>query len=154
MEQVKTFFHYKDLSLTMAVKVYFQYYLRSRPGSREDQDERVHLPVRRGALGYHHASTEGSGHFSFFIHTFFVVYAVLYSFIIQSLFVTYVHPSIFVRLSGAGSRWQSAKQGPPGFLLPSHALQFLLGDPEGFPGQKRYIIPPVGPGSAPGSPPS
>jgi len=43
----------------------------------------------------------------------------------------YIHPSIHYldRLSGAGSRWQLAKQGPPGFLLPSHALQFLLGDP-------------------------
>jgi len=30
-----------------------------------------------------------------------------------------IHPSILVRLSGAGSRWQLAKQGPPGFLLPA-----------------------------------
>jgi len=65
-----------------------------------------------------------------------------------------IHPSILIRLSAAGSRWQPAKQGPPGFLLPSHALQFLLGDPEAFPGQKRDIIPPTGSGSAPGSPPS
>jgi len=52
-----------------------------------------------------------------------------------------IHPSIHYldRLSGAGSRWQLAKQGPPGFLLPSHALQFLLGDPEAFPGQTRLI---------------
>jgi len=55
-----------------------------------------------------------------------------------------------VRLSRAGSRWQLAKQGPPGFLLPSHALQFLLGDPEAFPGQKRYVIPPADSGSARG----
>jgi len=34
---------------------------------------------------------------------------------------------------------QPAKQGPPGFLLPSHTLQFLLRDPEAFPGQTRYI---------------
>jgi len=63
-----------------------------------------------------------------------------------------IHPSVLLLLSTAGSRWQPAKQGPPGFLLPSHTLQFLLGgDPEAFPGQKRYIIPPAGSGSAPGS---
>jgi len=64
-----------------------------------------------------------------------------------------IHPSMLVRLSGAGSRWQPAKQHPPGFLHPSHTLQFFLGDPEAFPGQTRYIIPPAGSGSAPGSPP-
>jgi len=64
------------------------------------------------------------------------------------------HPSIFIiRLSEAGSRWQLAKQGPPGFFLPSYA-QFLLGDPEAFPGPKRYVVSPAGSGSAPGSPPS
>jgi len=33
-----------------------------------------------------------------------------------------IHPSILICLSGAGSWWQPAKQGPPGFLLPSHTL--------------------------------
>ena len=37
---------------------------------------------------------------------------------------------------------------------PSNTLQLLLGDPEAFPGQKRYIIPPAGSGSASASPPS
>jgi len=66
----------------------------------------------------------------------------------------FAHPSILFRLSGAGLRWQPAKQGPPGFLLPSNTLKLLLGDPETFPGQMRYIIPPAHSGSAPGSPPS
>jgi len=38
----------------------------------------------------------------------------------------------------------------PDIPLPSDTLQLLLGDPEAFPGQKGYIIPPVSPGSAPG----
>jgi len=46
-----------------------------------------------------------------------------------------IHPSIILTAypgPGRGGSWRS----PPGFLLPSHALQFLLGDPEAFPGQK------------------
>ena len=58
-----------------------------------------------------------------------------------------VHPSIFVRLSGAGLRGQQAKQGIPDIPLPSNTLQLLLGDPKTFPGQMRYIIPPVCSGS-------
>jgi len=58
------------------------------------------------------------------------------------IYIPSIHPSIHFldRLSGAGSRWQLAKQGPPSFLLPSHPPQFLLGDPEAFPGQKGYVI--------------
>ena len=38
---------------------------------------------------------------------------------------------------------------------PRHpSLQLLVGDPEGFPGQKGHIIPPASPGSALGPPPS
>ena len=43
----------------------------------------------------------------------------------------------------AGSRWQQAEQGAPGPLLPSNIFQFLLGDPEAFPGQLGYVIPPA-----------
>jgi len=43
---------------------------------------------------------------------------------------------------------------PTDFLLPSNTLQLLLGDPKAIPGQIRYIIPPAGSGSAPGSPAS
>ena len=45
------------------------------------------------------------------------------------------------------SRWQQAEQGAPGPLLPSNVFQFLLGDPEAFPGQLGYVIPPVSSGS-------
>ncbi|KAK0144409.1 hypothetical protein N1851_017229 [Merluccius polli] len=40
-------------------------------------------------------------------------------------------------------RWGQAEQGAPGPLLPSNVFQFLLGDPEAFPGQLGYVILPV-----------
>lgn len=65
-----------------------------------------------------------------------------------------IHPSIYCCLSGVGSRWQQAKQGGADVPLPSNAFQFLLGDPEAFPGQMWYIISPASSGSTPGSPTS
>ena len=64
------------------------------------------------------------------------------------------HPSFFVCFSGVGSHWQQAQKVILEALLPSNTSQLLLGNPETFPGQMRYIIPPVSSGSAPGSPPS
>ena len=45
-----------------------------------------------------------------------------------------IHPSIFSRLSGAGSRGQQSKQRCPDFPLPRHFLQLFRGDTEAFPG--------------------
>ncbi|CAM4549908.1 unnamed protein product [Leuciscus chuanchicus] len=64
-----------------------------------------------------------------------------------------IHPSIFFRLSGAGSRGQQSKQGCPDFPLPRHFLQLFRGDTEAFPGQPGDIVPPACPRSSPGSPP-
>ena len=64
------------------------------------------------------------------------------------------HPSIFACFSWVGSHWQRAQRVILEALLPSNTSQLLLGDPEAFPGQMRYIIPPAGSGSAQGSPPS
>ena len=64
------------------------------------------------------------------------------------------HPSFFVCFSGVGSHWQQAQKVILEALLPSNTSQLLLGNPETFPGQMRYIIPPVSSGSAQGSPPS
>jgi len=46
------------------------------------------------------------------------------------------------------------QKGNPDIPLPSNTLQLLLGDPNVFPGQKEYKIPPVSSGCAPGPPPS
>ncbi len=64
-----------------------------------------------------------------------------------------IHPSIFFRLSGAGSHGQQSKQSCPDFPLPRHFLLLLRGDTEAFPGQSGDIIPSACPGSSPGSPP-
>lgn len=64
------------------------------------------------------------------------------------------HPSIFACFSWVGSHWQRAQKVILEALLPRNTSQLLLGDPEAFPGQMRYIIPPAGSGSAQGSPPS
>ena len=58
-------------------------------------------------------------------------------------------PSIFYRLPRG-----QAEQGAPGPLLPSNVFQFLLGDPEAFPGQLGYVIPPVSSRSTSWSPTS
>ncbi len=60
-------------------------------------------------------------------------------------------PFILFRLSGAGSWWQQAKQSIQHVPLPSNIFQLLRGDPEAFPGQMRYVIPPACSGSASGS---
>jgi len=81
------------------------------------------------------------------MYIFTCVYIYIYCIYFQCI---YIHPSIhslpliWGRVTVAGA---------PGFLLPSNTLE-LLGDPEAFPGQMRYIIPPAGSGSAPRSPPS
>ncbi len=62
--------------------------------------------------------------------------------------------SILFHLSGAGSRWQQDKEGVPDVRLPSKVFQLLQADPEAFPGQVSYIIPPACSGSALGSPTS
>ncbi|XDV34781.1 hypothetical protein PO909_004908 [Leuciscus waleckii] len=64
-----------------------------------------------------------------------------------------IHPSIFFRLSGAGSWGQQSKQECPDFPLPKHFLQLFRGDTEAFPGQPGDIVPPACPRSSPGSPP-
>ncbi|XP_075954572.1 cAMP-responsive element modulator-like isoform X1 [Anarhichas minor] len=65
-----------------------------------------------------------------------------------------IHPSIFLRLSGLGSRWQQAKQADPDFPLTGNMFQLILGDPEASPGQLGDVIPPACSGSSPGSLPS
>ena len=65
-----------------------------------------------------------------------------------------IHPSIFVCLSGAGSRGQLPEQGHPDFPLPGHFLQLFQEDPKAFPGQLGDIVTPACPGSSSGSPPS
>jgi len=55
--------------------------------------------------------------------------------------------------SVVGSRGQQTQQADPGFPLTRNMFQLILGDPEAFTGQPGDIIPPVGPGSSPGSPP-
>ncbi len=64
-----------------------------------------------------------------------------------------IHPSIFFRLSGAGSRGQQSKQRYPDFPLPRHFLQLFRGDTEAFPGQPGDIVSPACPRSSPGPPP-
>ncbi len=64
-----------------------------------------------------------------------------------------IHPSIFFRLSGAGSWGQQSKQRCPDFPLPRHFLLLLRGVSEAFPCQSGDIIPPACPGSSQGSPP-
>lgn len=61
------------------------------------------------------------------------------------------HPSLLWCLSKAGSHWQQAKVGSPDIPLPTNAFQLLLGDPEAFLSQARYVISPVYSGSNPGS---
>jgi len=53
---------------------------------------------------------------------------------------TSIHPSISFRLSVAGSRGQQAQESVPDVPLLSNASQLLLGNPEAFPGQTRYVI--------------
>ncbi len=70
-----------------------------------------------------------------------------------------IHPSILSSsvncLSKVRSWRQRFQQGVPDFPFPGHINQLRLGDPEVFPVcQCRDIIPPPGPGSAPGPPPS
>ena len=64
-----------------------------------------------------------------------------------------IHPSIFVRLSGAGSRGQLPVQGHPDFPLPGHFPQLFREDPKAFSGQLGNIVTPACPGSSSGSPP-
>ncbi|XP_054874822.1 protein-cysteine N-palmitoyltransferase HHAT isoform X2 [Amphiprion ocellaris] len=52
-----------------------------------------------------------------------------------------------------GLQRQQMKQVIPDVPPPSNTFQLFLGDPEAFPGQMRYIIPPAGSGSTLGSPP-
>ncbi len=66
----------------------------------------------------------------------------------------FIHPSIFFRLSRAGSWGQQSKQRCPDFPLPRHFLQFFRGDTEAFPGQPGGIVSPACPRSSPGPPPS
>ena len=63
-----------------------------------------------------------------------------------------IHPSIFFRLSGVGSRGEQPKEGNPDFPLPGHFVQLFPGDPEAFPGQLRDVVSPACPGSSPGPP--
>ena len=64
-----------------------------------------------------------------------------------------IHPSIFVRLSGAGLWGQLPEQGHPDFPMPGHFLQLFWEDPKAFPDQLRDTVTPVCPGSSSGSPP-
>ena len=64
-----------------------------------------------------------------------------------------IHPSIFFRLSRAGSRGQLSEQGHPDFPHPGHFLQLFWEDPKAFPGQLGDIVTLACPGSSPGSPP-
>ncbi len=64
-----------------------------------------------------------------------------------------IHPSIFFRLSGAGSRGQQSKQRCPDFPLHRHFLQLFRGDTEAFRGQPGDIVSPACPRSSPGPPP-
>ncbi len=74
----------------------------------------------------------------------------VYTELIPSIYPS-IHPSIFFRSSGAGLWWQQAQQSSPDVPLPSNTFQLLWGDPEAFPGQMRYVIPPACSGSTPGS---
>lgn len=69
----------------------------------------------------------------------------------SSLFFS-IHFSIFFYLSG--SQWQQAKQLSLDIPLRCNLFQLFLGDSEAFPGQMRYIVPPVIPVSTLESPPS
>lgn len=57
---------------------------------------------------------------------------------------TQTHSSTFCCLSGSGLQWQQTKLSN---LLPSHIFQLLLGNPEVFPCQMVYVIPPAWSGS-------
>lgn len=61
-------------------------------------------------------------------------------------------PWVGVSVPGIGSQWQQAKQGNSDVLVPGNTFQFVLEDPDVFPGQVGYTIPPAGSGYTPGSP--
>ena len=65
----------------------------------------------------------------------------------------FIHPSVFFRLSRAGSRGQLSEQGHPDFPHPRCFLQLFWEDPKAFPGQLGDIVTPALPGSFSGSPP-
>ena len=67
--------------------------------------------------------------------------------------VCWFHPSIFVRLSGAGSWGQLPEQGHSDFSLPGHFLQLFREDPKAFQGQLSNSVTPACPGSSSVSPP-
>ncbi len=72
----------------------------------------------------------------------------------QSILITFwwggldasIHPSFFRRFLGPFT-WQQAKQDSPDVPLSSSVFQLLLGDPEVFPSQMRYVIYPACSGS-------
>lgn len=63
-----------------------------------------------------------------------------------SLFLFSIHPS---SCAYPGSPWQQVNPGSP-----ERCFQLLLSDPEAFPGQMGYVIPPESSGTDPGSPSS
>ncbi len=65
-----------------------------------------------------------------------------------------IHPSIINLLSVVRSQRQQFQQGAPVFPFSGHIIQLWLENFEAFPGLYRDIISPLGPGSAPGPPPT